>query len=156
MDINLTLLGEMITFAVFIWFTMKFVWPPLMNAMTERQQKIADGLAAGEQGQRELELARIRIKEQLLEAKTEAATILEQANQRAGHIVEEAKGKAREEGDRLLQLAKGEIDQEYNTAKEELMQKVSKIVVAGAEKILQREVDQKNNEHLIKELVGEI
>jgi len=156
MDINLTLLGEMITFAVFIWFTMKFVWPPLMNAMNERQQKIADGLAAGEQGQRELELARIKIKEQLLEAKTEAATILEQANQRAGHIVEEAKGKARDEGDRLLQLAKGEIDQEYNTAKEALMQNVSKIVVAGAEKILQREVDQKNNDSLIKELVGEI
>ncbi len=156
MDINLTLLGEVITFSVFIWFTMKFVWPPMMNAMNERQKKIADGLAAAEQGQRELELARIKVKEQLLEAKTDAAGILEQANQRAGSIVEDAKGRARDEGDRLLQLAKGEIDQEYNTAKELLMKKVSKIVVAGAEKILQREVDQNNNDHLIKELVEEI
>ncbi len=156
MDLNLTLLGEMITFAIFVWFTMKYVWPPLMKAMEDRRKKIADGLAAGEQGQRELEMARIKVKEQLLEAKTEAAMILEQANQRAGHIVEAAKGKAREEGDRLLQLAQGEIEQEYNAAKDQLMQKVSKIAVAGAEKILQREVDKAGNDRLVADLVSDI
>ncbi len=152
MDINLTLLGEMITFAVFIWFTMKYVWPPLMNVMEERRKKIADGLAAAEQGERELEMARVKVKEKLLEAKMEAAAILEQASQRGGHIVEEAKAKARDEGDRLLRLAEGEIEQEYNTAKEKLMRQVSEIAVAGAEKILQREVDKNNNDRLVEEL----
>lgn len=156
MDLNLTLLGEMITFAIFIWFTMKYVWPPLMSIMEERRKKIADGLAAGEQGEKELEMARIKVKEQLLHAKTEAAAILEQANQRAGHIVEEAKAKAREEGDRLLEIAQGEIEQELNTAKEQLMKDVSKIAVAGAERILQREVDKASNDRLVKELVGEL
>lgn len=155
MDLNLTLLGEMITFAVFIWFTMKYVWPPLMNIMEDRRKKIADGLAAAEQGERELEMARIKVKEQLLQAKTEAAAILEQANQRAIHIVEESKGKAREEGDRLLEIAKSEIEQEYNTAKEHLMREVSKIAVAGAERILQREVDKTSNDRLVQELAKE-
>lgn len=153
MDLNLTLLGEMITFSIFIWFTMKYVWPPLMNIMEERRKKIADGLAAAEQGERELEQARIKVKEQLLQAKTEAATLLEQANQRASHIVEEAKTKAREEGERLLEIAQGEIEQQYNAAKAELMQEVSKIAVAGAERILQREVDKASNDRLIKDLV---
>ena len=156
MDLNLTLLGQMITFAIFIWFTMKYVWPPLMNIMEERRKKIADGLAAGEQGERELEKARIKVKEQLLQAKTEAATILERANQRAAHIIEEAKAKAREEGERLLEIAQSEIEQEYNTAKEQLMKTVSKIAVAGAERILEREVDKASNDRLIKELAGEV
>lgn len=156
MDINLTLLGEMITFSIFVWFTMKFVWPPMMSAMTDRQKKIADGLAAAEQGQKELEMVRIKVKEQLLEAKTEAAAILEQANHRAGHVIKEAKDKAREEGDRMLQLAQGEIEQEFNSAREKLMQHVSKVAVAGAEKILQREIDQASNDRLVEELAGEI
>ena len=156
MDINITLLGEMITFAIFVWFTMKFVWPPMMNAMNDRQKKIADGLAAAEQGQNELEMVRIKVKEQLLEAKTEAAAILEQANQRAGHVIKEAKDKARDEGDRLLQLAQGEIEQEFNAAREKLMTHVSKVAVAGAEKILQREIDRASNDRLVEELAGEI
>ncbi|MCB1827975.1 MAG: F0F1 ATP synthase subunit B [Coxiellaceae bacterium] len=155
MDLNLTLLGEMITFAVFIWFTMKYVWPPLMNIMEERRKKIADGLAAGEQGEKELEMARIKVKEQLLQAKKDAAAMLEQANQRASHIIEEAKAKAREEGERLLEIAQGEIEQEFNAAKERLMKDVSKIAVAGAERILQREVDKTSNDRLVQELVGE-
>lgn len=156
MDLNLTLLGQMITFAVFIWFTMKYVWPPLMKIMEERRKKIADGLAAGEQGERELEMVRIKVKEQLLEAKTEAASILEQANQRAIQVVAEAKEKARIEGERLIDLAKSEIQQEYNTVRQELMREVSAIAVAGAERILEREVDKASNDKLIRELAGEV
>ena len=101
-------------------------------------------------------MARIKVKEQLLQVKTEAASILEQANQRAGHVIEEAKAKAREEGERLLEIAQGEIEQEYNTVKEKLMKEVSAIAIAGAERILEREVDKVNNDRLIKELAGEV
>lgn len=156
MDINLTLIGQMITFALFVGFTMKFVWPPLMRIMEDRRKKIADGLAAAEQGQKELELAHIKAKEQLTETKAEASRIIEQAHHRAHHIIEEAKQQARIEGDRLLHLAKDEIEQEYNMAKEELMRKISELAVAGAEKILQREIDKKNNHNLVDQLVGEI
>ncbi len=156
MDINATLFGQMITFILFIWFTMKFVWPPLMRVMEERRKKIADGLAAAEQGQRDLELAQIKVKEQLTEVKTEAAHIIEQANKRAGHIIEEAKGQARVEGERLLQLTQGEIEQAYHSAKESLMQQVSTLAIAGAEKILQRKVDKKTNDRLVDQLVDEI
>lgn len=156
MDINITLLGQMITFAIFIWFTMKFVWPPMIRAMNERQKKIADGLAAAEQGKEALEIARLKVKEELLTAKTEAAAILEQANERAGHIIKEAKESAREEGSRLVQLAQGEIEQEYNAAREKLMRQVSRVAVVGAEKILQREVDKASNDRLVEELASEI
>lgn len=156
MDINATLIAQMITFILFVVFTMKVVWPPLMRVMEERRQKIADGLAAAEKGKRDLELAEIKVKEQLTEAKAEAARIIEQANQRANHIVEEAKQQAREEGDRLIQLAKGEVSQEYNNAKQQLLQQVSVIAVAGAEKILQREVDHKINDKFINEMLSEI
>lgn len=156
MDINATLFAQIFTFIIFIWFTMKFVWPPVMRIMEERRNKIADGLAAAEQGKKELELARIKSKEELLEAKASAAHIIEQANQRANHIIEEAKGQARVEGERLLQLAKGEVEQEYNTAKETLLRQVSGIAVAGAERILQREVDKNSNNRLVDELVSEI
>lgn len=156
MDINATLIAQMITFILFVVFTMKVVWPPLMRVMEERRKKIADGLAAAEKGKRDLELAEIKVKEQLTEAKAEAARIIEQANQRANHIVEEAKQQAREEGDRLIQLAKGEVSQEYNNAKQQLLQQVSVIAVAGAEKILQREVDHKINDKFINEMLSEI
>lgn len=156
MDINATLIAQMITFILFVVFTMKVVWPPLMRVMEERRKKIADGLAAAEKGKRDLELAEIKVKEQLTEAKAEAARIIEQANQRANHIVEEAKQQAREEGDRLIQLAKGEISQEYNNAKQQLLQQVSVIAVTGAEKILQREVDHKINDKFINEMLSEI
>jgi len=156
MDLNLTLLGEMITFAVFIWFTVKYVWPPLMTVMEDRRKKIADGLAAAEQGEKELEMAHVKVKELLLNAKTEASSILEKANQRASYIVEEAKGRAREEGARLMELTKGEIEQEYNAAKEDLMREVSKIAIEGAELILKKEVDKASNHQLIKELLREL
>jgi len=156
MNLNLTLLGQMITFGLFVWFTMKFVWPPLVTVMRDRQKQIADGLAAAEQGQNELELAEHKSVEILTEAKAQAASILEQANQRANHIVEESKGRARDEGARLLTLAQDEIDQQYNLAKEDLLGQVSGIAVMAAEKILQREVDKSNNAAIVDELVGEI
>lgn len=156
MDINATLFGQMITFAIFIWFTVKFVWPPLMKAMEDRRNKIADGLAAAEQGVKELELARIKSEEAIKDAKTTAAHIIEQANQRSHHIVEEAKTLAREEGERLLQIAKTDVEQEYHSAREKLMQEVSNIAVVGAERILKKEIDKSSNDRIISDLVGSI
>ena len=140
MNLNLTLFGEMITFAIFVWFTMRFVWPPLMKAMEERREKIAAGLAAAEKGKRELELARHKVTELLTEAKAQAAQMIEQANQRANHIVEEGKARARVEGERLLEITKNDIEREVHTARDQLMKEISSLVVAGSEKILQREV----------------
>lgn len=154
MDINATLFGQMIVFALFVIFTMKVVWPPLMRMMEERRNKIADGLAASEQGKKELELAKEKIKEELMEAKSKAVHIIEQATHRAGQIVEEAKVQAREEGARLLVLAQGEIKQEYNSARALLLTQVSELAVAGAEKILQHEVDKASNDRLINDLVS--
>ncbi|WP_267257238.1 F0F1 ATP synthase subunit B [Coxiella endosymbiont of Ornithodoros maritimus] len=156
MDINSSLIVQILVFVVFIGLTMKFIWPPLTKALEARRKNIADGLAAAEEGRRELELAEIKSKEQLTEAKTQAAHIIEQANQRANHIIEEAKNKAREEGAHLIQLAKNEIEQEYNAAKTELLKQISTIAVAGAQKILQREVDKASNDRLVDELVSEI
>jgi len=155
-DLNLTLFGQMITFAIFVWFTMKFVWPPIVKAMDDRQQKIAAGLTAAEQGEKALELAKQQIDEQLKVAKQEAADILEQAHQRAVNIVEESKTQAREEGDRLLALAQDEIKREYNQARTQLIKQISDIAVMSAEKILEREVDRASNDRLVDELVREI
>ena len=127
-----------------------------MRVMEERRQKISDGLAAAEQGHHELELAQIKAKEQMSEVKTQAAYIIEQANQRANHIVEDAKHQARDEGDRLLQLAQSEIEQEYQGAKETLLQEVSGFAVAGARKILSREIDDHGHDDLVKQLVDDI
>ena len=157
MNLNLTILGQMITFVLFIWFTMKFVWPVLIQAMEERRQKIADGLAAAEQGVKELELAHYQSETIRTEAKAEAAAIIEQANTRAHHMIEEAKEDARVEGVRLLDLAKSDIEKEYTQAKEELMKQVSQLAVAGAEKVLQQEltVNIGLDEKIISDTVGE-
>ena len=156
MNLNLTLIGQMITFALFVWFTMKFVWPPLMKLMQERQQQIADGLAAAEQGQKELELAQRQRQEILTDAKAKASTIVEQATHRANHIVEESKKRARVEGDRLVQMAKSDAEQQYQAAKDQLMNQVSSLALVGAERILKREIDGQSNNDIIKELVDEI
>lgn len=156
MNLNLTLIGEFITFALFVWFVMAFVWPPLMKAMEKRRETIADGLAAAEQGQKELELAHHKSQEQLVEAKNQAAKIIEQANQRASHIIEESKQQARVEGDKLLKVAQGEIEQAQNKARETLMKQVAGIAVAGAEKILQREIDKQGNDQLVNDVLGEL
>ena len=120
MNINATLLGQTIMFIMFVWFCMKFVWPPIMQALTARKKLIADGLAAGERGKHELELASRRATESMHEAKQKAAEVIAQAEKRAAQIIEEAKGIAKEEGDRLIAGAKAEIEQEINRAREVL------------------------------------
>lgn len=156
MNLNLTLFGEMITFSIFIWFTMRFVWPPLMKAMEERREKIAAGLAAAEKSQRDLESTQHKITELLADAKTQAAQFIEQANQRAHVIIEESKAKARAEGDRLLEIAKNDIAREYQSAREVLLGQISTLAIAGAEKILGHEIDKSANDELVNQLVKEI
>ena len=156
MNINATLLAQTIMFILFVWFCMKFVWPPIMQALTERKKLIADGLAAGERGKHELELASRRASESMHDAKQKAAEVITQAEKRASQIVEEAKNTAKEEGDRLVAGAKAEIDQEVNRARESLRQQVAELAVAGAEKILRREVDAKAHAELLTALKNEI
>ncbi|MGD8483409.1 MAG: F0F1 ATP synthase subunit B [Thioalkalispiraceae bacterium] len=156
MNINLTLIGQSITFAVFVWFCMKFVWPPVMAALNERKQKIADGLAAAEKGKHDEELAKERAAEVLKEAKAKAQEIISGAEKRASQIVEEAKDTARTEGDRILAAANAEIEQEVNRARESLRGEVVSLAVAGAGRVLKREIDEKANEDLLKDLVAQL
>ena len=156
MNINATLLGQAITFAILIWFTMKFVWPPLMAAMAERAKTIADGLAAAERGKHDLELAEKRAAEILRQGKEKASEIIAASEKRATEIVEEAKSQAKTEGDRILVAAKADIDQEVFRAREQLRTQVSAVALAGAGKILGREIDAKAHNELLDKLVAEI
>ncbi|BBM01310.1 F0F1 ATP synthase subunit B [Microbulbifer sp. GL-2] len=156
MNINLTLIGQSITFLFFVWFCWKFVWPPLLGVMKEREQKIADGLADAEHAQKDLELAKRKAAEQLKEAKDQATEIIEGANKRANQIIDEAKQAANAEGDRLKAAAKAEIDQEVNRAKEQLRSRVAALSVLGAEKILSVNIDAKAHDDLIDKLAAEL
>lgn len=156
MNINLTLLGQMITFALLVWVTMKYVWPPIMQAMQERQKKIADGLAAAERGQNEQKLAEERAAKLIHEAKQEASEIVSLAQKRASEIVEGAQNTAREEADRIKASATAEIEQEVTRAKEDLRKQVGAIAVAGAERILKKEIDAKAHDQVIEDLVAQI
>ena len=156
MDINVTLIIQMLVFIAFVWFTMKFVWPPLSNALEERQEKIANGLAAAERGRKELELAQHRVKNELKQAKAEALEIIEKANYRAGQLLEQAKEDAKQEAQRQIKLAQEQFSQEVNCAKAALRTQLASLAVAGAEKILMREVDQKSNKALLDQLIEEI
>lgn len=156
MNINLTLLVQMGVFAAFVIFCMKYVWPPIMNALHERKTKIADGLAAAERGVHEQELAEKRAAEQLHEAKEKASVIIAKAEKRASEIVEESKSDAREEGERLVAAAKAEIEQEVQRAKEALRAELGAIVISGAEKVLEREVDASAHDDMIKKLATQI
>jgi F-type H+-transporting ATPase subunit b len=156
MNINATLLGQSITFFVFVWFCMKFVWPPIMQALGERKKQIADGLAAGERGKHELELASKRAAEHLHDAKQKAADIIAQADKRAAQLVEEAKGTAKVEGDRMITAAQASIAQETVRAKEALRTQVAGLAVAGAEKILRREIDAKAHADLLDAIKNEL
>jgi len=155
-SINATLIGQMIVFALLVWFTMKFVWPPITKAMAERQSKIADGLARAERGNQELELAQKRASEVLKEARGQAAEILEQANKRGNEIVEEARETARQEGERLTAAAHAQIEQERNQARAELQKQVVALALAGAAKILQREVDANTHNAMLEELAKQL
>ncbi|MDX1345718.1 MAG: F0F1 ATP synthase subunit B [Sedimenticolaceae bacterium] len=141
MNINLTLIGQLLAFVVFVWFTKKYVWTPIIAALNERKAKIADGLAAAERGQHEQELAKERAVEELKKAKAQAAEIINLANKRANEIVDEAKENARAEVERILAAAQADIEQETNRARETLRGKVAELAVAGAEKILRREIN---------------
>ncbi|MDH5777203.1 MAG: F0F1 ATP synthase subunit B [Gammaproteobacteria bacterium] len=156
MNINLTLIGQSITFFVFVWFCMKYVWPPIMAALEERKTKIADGLAAADKGKHEEELAKKGAAETLRKAKEESAEIISHAQKRASEIIEEAKDAARAEADRLVHAAQAEIEQEANRAREHLRGQVVTLAVAGAEKVLKREIDEKANEDLLKDLVAQL
>ena len=156
MNINFTLISQAMAFAIFIWFTVRFVWPPLMLAIENRQKTIAEGLAAGERGKRELELASQRSGDVVREAKQRASDIIAQAEKRAAEIVDEAKVAAREEGDRILVGAKAEVEQEVFRAKEALRQQVANLALAGATKILRREVDEKAHAELLASLKAEL
>jgi len=156
MNINATLLGQTIMFAMFVWFCMKFVWPPIVAALDARKKQIADGLAAGERGKHDLELAAKRSAELLREAKEKAADIVALGDKRASEIVEEAKIQAQVEGARILATAKAEIDQEVFRAKEQLRTQVTSVALAGASKILGREIDAKAHNDLLEKLVVEI
>ena len=156
MNINLTLFGQMVTFAIFVWFCMKFVWPVIITAMEERQQKIADGLDAADRAMRDLEAAQDKATDQMKEAKQEAAGIVDQANKRANQIVDEAKQQAITEGDRLKIAAEAEIEQEINRAKEELRASIAGLALAGAEKILEASIDDKVNRALVDNLASQL
>jgi len=156
MAINMTLIGQLIAFAIFTWFCMKFVWPPITNAMDARQKKIAEGLDAAGRAERDLKLAQEKAAEMLRETKQAAAEIIEKANKAGNDIVEEAKQHARSEGDRLIAGAKAEIDLEVNRVKEDLRKQVSVLAVAGAERILGATVDAKAHNNLVEQLAAEL
>ena len=156
MNINLTLFGQMVTFAIFVWFCMKFVWPVIFLAMEERQQKISEGLDAADRAVRDLEAAKSKATDQMKEAKKEAASIVDQANKRASQIVDEAKPQAVAEGDRLKVAAEAEIEQEVNRAKEELRASVAGLALAGAEKVLEASIDDKANRALVDDLASQL
>ena len=156
MNINATLLGQTIMFAMFVWFCMKCVWPPIIAALDARKKQIADGLAAGERGKHDLELAAKHSTELLREAKEKAVDIIALGDKRASEIIEEAKVQAQVESARILATAKTEIDQEVFRAKEQLRTQVTSIALAGASKILRREIDLKAHNDLLEKLLKEI
>lgn len=156
MDINITLIGQMITFSLFVWFTMKFVWPPINDAMQERQRKIADGLAAAERGEQSLKEAEHKMEMMLKEARTKASDIVDQANKRASTIVDESKEIARVEGKRILEAAQAEIAQEQNKARDALRNEVITLAMTAAQKVLERSVDEKMHREMLNKLAAEI
>ena len=156
MNINLTMLGQTIGFAIFIFFCAKYVWPPIVQAMQERQKKIADGLAASDRANQDLELAQQRATQELRDARDEAATIVEKANKRATQMVEEAKQEAKEQGDRMLAQAREEIEQERQQARDALRAEVASLAIAGAEKILESSVDAKAHSEMLDKLSAEL
>ncbi|API87562.1 F0F1 ATP synthase subunit B [Francisella uliginis] len=156
MDINITLIGQMITFAIFVGFTMKFVWPPLRKALDERREKIAEGLASADRASRELEVAKRKSAEVLREAKAKATEIVENAYVRAHKVDEQAKEEAIAAADKIKSMAMAEIEQEKIKAREELKQELVSLAMAGASKIISAEVDQKASHKILKDFVEKV
>jgi len=155
-DFNLTFIGQTIAMIVFVWFCMKYIWPPLMAAIEERQKEIAAGLAAAERGQQSLDKAQAEAEHIVSEARKQATTILDQAHARANEIVAEGKADGTKERERQVAAARAEVEQETNRAREELRGQVSAIAVASAEKILRREIDSKAHEDILSKLAAEL
>jgi F-type H+-transporting ATPase subunit b len=156
LNINATLFGELVAFIFFVWFCMKFVWPPITGAIAERQKKIAHGLAASERGEKDLELAQANATGKLKEAKTQAAEIIEQAKKRASQIVDEETHRGHQEREKIIAQGYSEIEAERNRAKEDLRKQVSALAVAGAEKILERQIDAAAQSDIVAKLVTEL
>ena len=156
MDINMTLIGQTIAMIVFVWFCMKFIWPPILSALEERQQQIEEGLAAADKSQEQLVEAQARADEIVAEARHQATGILDQAHARANEIVADGKDAGVKERERQLTAAKAEIEQEANKVREELRGQVSAIAIASAEKILNREIDGKAHEDILGKLAQEL
>jgi F-type H+-transporting ATPase subunit b len=156
MNLNFTMIGQTVTFIVFVWACWKWIWPLLISAMQERQEAIAEGLASADRAAKDLELAQERATDQLKEAKDEAAGLIEQARARANQMIEEAKNEARDEGERLKEAARAEIDQEVNRAKETLRAQVASLAISGAEQVLEETVDVNRHSQLLDKLAAEL
>ncbi|MDH3637072.1 MAG: F0F1 ATP synthase subunit B [Gammaproteobacteria bacterium] len=156
MNINLTLIGQSIAFFVFVWFCMKYVWPPIMNALDERKKTIADGLAAAERGMKEQELGQKKASQIIAEAKSQAQDILTSAEKRRTEIIEEAKNEAKDEGERILLAAQSEIEQQTHQAREALRGQLASLVITGAGQILEKEIDGGTHDKLLDDLVTQL
>ena len=156
MNINATLIGQSIAFFLFVLFVMKYVWPPLMAALSERKKQIADGLAAAERGHHEHELAEKKAKEVIREEHEEASSIISRAQQRASEVIEESKDKAKEEADRIIESGHALIEQETNSAREQLRGQVTTLALAGVSQILQREVNESDHQQVLSELSAKL
>ena len=156
MNFNFTLIGQLLAFILFVWFCMRYIWPPMLRILEEREKEIADGLNAASEGKRELEEASVKKKEILKDAKEEAAELINQAGQRANQLVEDAKTSAQKEAEKIKVSAQNDLEQSTKRAREELRSEVATLAVAGAEKILNSEIDEKKNSDLIDELTKEL
>ena len=156
MEFNATLIGQAIVFLILIWFTVKYIWPPLTRAIEERQKRIAEGLAAAERGRKDLEEAKSRADAIIREARERANQIVEQANRRSNEIIESAKAAAAEEGQRLVAAARAEVAVEVSRVREQLRHEIAQLVVCGASRLLEREIDPKTHAKLLDNLAEEI
>lgn len=156
MNINITLFGQMITFAIFIFVTMKYVWPPMMKALENRRKQIAEGLEAAERAKHDLKLAQESIAGKMREAKHEVNSLIEEANRRGAKIVEDAKENGHKAGERMIELAKTEIANEYQRAKQDLVKHISTLSLDTVEKVLRKNMDKETNRQLINDLIAEI
>lgn len=156
MNLNATILGQAIAFVLFVLFCMKYVWPPLMAAIEKRQKEIADGLASAERAKKDLDIAQAEATDHLKQAKVEAQAIIEQANKRKAQVVDEAKAEAEAERNKILAQAQAEIDAERKCAREELRKQVAMLTLAGAEKIIERSVDEAANSDIVDKIVAEL
>jgi F-type H+-transporting ATPase subunit b len=156
MNLNLTMAFQVLFFIVFVWFSKKFVWAPIIGALHERKNQIADGLAAAEKGQQAEQEGRVQADQFIAEAKGQAGEIISKAEKHGSELVDEAKVNAREEGERIMTAARVEIDTELNKAKESLRKQVSELAVAGAQQILKREVDAKSHADLLDDLAAKL